>query len=206
MASLHHPAEEVGIGAARVLRGELHVVGVDPRPADRGADQGEHIVPRDPQLFPDVEVRRRDEHVEPGALRGADRLTGQIDVAVVAARQRGDDRASHLGRDLAHAPVVALGRGRKAGLEDIHPQGVELPGKSQLLLGGEAVAGGLFAIAQGGIEDEDVGGSHMRFRFGEGERKSAADHRVRGAWCIRGRLCYCLMLLVSARREPLAHQ
>ena len=93
------------------------------------------------------------------------RLAGQVDVPLVAARQRGDDRAPHLGGDLAHAPVVALGRGREAGLDDVHAERVELPGEPELLLGREAVAGRLLAIAQRGVEDQDVGGAIRRFRF-----------------------------------------
>ena len=92
--------------------------------------------------------------------RGAERLAGQLDVALVAARERGDDRPADLGGDLAHAPVVAVGRGREAGLHDVHPERVELPGESELLLGRETVAGSLLAVAQGRVEDQDVGGCH----------------------------------------------
>ncbi len=108
-----------------------------------------------------MQVGRRDEDVEAAALSGPDRLAGQLDVPIVTPRQRGDDGAPHLGRDLAHAPVVALGCGRKARLDDVHAERVELAGQSKLLLGRETVAGSLLAIAQGGIEDQDFAGGHM---------------------------------------------
>ena len=88
------------------------------------------------------------------------RLAGELDVALVAAGQRGDHRAPDLGRDLQDAAVVALGRRRKPGFHDVHAERVELPGESELLLGGETVAGSLLAIAQGGVEDEDVVDRH----------------------------------------------
>jgi hypothetical protein len=103
--------------------------------------------------------------VDPAVLRGAQRLAGQIDVALGAPRQCGDHRPPDLGRDLAHAAVVPLRRGGEARLDDVHAERVELPGESDLFLGGQAVAGCLLAVAERGVEDEDVGGAHGRFRF-----------------------------------------
>ena len=91
---------------------------------------------------------------------GRDRLAGELDVALVAAGQGGDDRPAHLGGDLQHAAVVALRGRREPGLHDVHAERVELPGESELLLGGETVAGSLLAIAQGRVEDQDVGDCH----------------------------------------------
>ena len=159
IAASHDAAEEVGVGAARVLGRELDVVGVLARLADRRARPGEHLLAGGLELVPDVEVGRRDEDVDPPARRGAERLAGELDVALVAARQRGDDRPADLGRDLRDAAVVALGRRREARLHDVHAERVELPGESELLLGGETVAGSLLAVAQGRVEDQDVGGS-----------------------------------------------
>ncbi len=204
---LHHPAEEVGIGPAGVLGGELHVVGVPPRAPDGGAGPLDHLVAAQPQLLPHVQVGGGDEHVEPAPLGPGQRLAGEVDVPLGASRQRRDDRPPHLGGDLPHAAIVPLRRGREAGLDDVHAERVELPGESDLFLGGQAVAGGLLAVAERGVEDEDVAGAHRRFRFRvRVDDKSAADLRVRGAWCIRSRRCYCLTLLVPARRGPLAHQ
>ena len=145
--------------------------------------------------------------MDPAARRGAQRLAGQLDVALVAARQRGDDRPADLGGDLADAPEVAVGGGREARLHDVHAERVELPGESQLLLGRETVAGSLLAVAQGRVEDQDVGGYHtvaeLSMRVKTKKRRGPFGPRRR---CILSRRCYCLTLLVSARRGPLAHQ
>ena len=112
--------------------------------------------------------------MEPAPLGPAQRLAGQVDVPLGAARQRGDDRPPHLGGDLAHAAVVALRRGREAGFDDVHAERVELAGEAELLLGGEAVAGGLLAVAQRGVEDQDVAGCpYVAFGSVEGERRKA---------------------------------
>ena len=89
------------------------------------------------------------------AGRTLQRLAGQVDVLLVAAGQRGDDRPPDLLGDLLHAPEVALGGGGEAGLDDVHAQLVELPGEPQLLLGGHRVAGGLLAVAKRGVENQD---------------------------------------------------
>ena len=60
------------------------------------------------------------------------------------------------------------GHGTNFSLFSEHAEGVELPGESDLLLGGQAVAGGLLAVAERGVENQDVGGAHGRFRFREG--------------------------------------
>jgi hypothetical protein len=104
----------------------------------------------------EVDIGGRDEDVDPGPRRGAQRLSREIDIFVDAACQRGEHRAAHLGRDLVHAPVVACRRRRKARLDDVHVQGVELPGQLQFLFGRHRVAGRLLAVAQGGIEDDHV--------------------------------------------------
>ena len=157
---LGHPAEKVGIGAARVFGGELDVVGVLSRLADGRAGELQHVLAGRLELFPDVEVGRRDEDVKTGPRRGPDGLAGELDVALAAAGQRRHRRAFELGGDLAHASVVAFRRRREAGFHDVDAERIELPGESKLFLGGETVPGGLLAVAQGGVEDEDVSGRH----------------------------------------------
>src|SRR6185312_10025862 len=93
------PAEKVGVGAAGILGRELDVVGVAARLPDGGAGALENLVPGGLQLVLDVQVGGRDEDVQPGPCGGADGFAGQLDVALVAARQRGDDRPTNLGGD-----------------------------------------------------------------------------------------------------------
>ena len=139
---------------------ELDVVGVAAGLANGGPGHGQHILARGPELVPDVQVGGGDEDVHPAPGRRAQRLAGELDVALVAAGQRGDDRPAHLGGDLPHPAVIALRCRREPGLDDVHAEGVELPGESELLLGGKPVAGSLLAIAQGRVEDQDVGDCH----------------------------------------------
>ena len=207
MAACDHLAEEVGVGAARVLGRELDVVGVLARLPDRRARPGQHVLAGGPELLLDMEVRRRDEDVDPAPRRGPQRLAGELDVALVAPRQRGDDRPADLVGDLLDAPEVAVGRGGEARLHDVHPERVELPGESQLLLGRETVAGSLLAVAQGRVEDQDVGDRHTGAELvDEGENEKRRGPFGPRRRCILSRRCYCLTLLVSARRGPLAHQ
>ena len=46
----------------------------------------------------------------------------------------------------------------KAGLDDVHAEALKLVGHSQLFVGVHAAAGRLFAVAQGGVEDQDLFG------------------------------------------------
>ena len=87
---------------------------------------------------------------------GFEGLAGGVDVARRAARQRRDDGPSNLGRDAPHRLGVVLGGDREAGLDDVDAQRVELPGQPQLLVDAHREAGRLLAVAEGGVEDDDV--------------------------------------------------
>ena len=58
--------------------------------------------------------------------------------------------------DLLNAAPVALGCRREPGLDDVHPERVQLAGQSQFRLRRHRVSGRLFAVAQRGIEDDDI--------------------------------------------------
>src|SRR5262249_4094759 len=58
--------------------------------------------------------------------------------------------------DLLHGLEIALGGDRKAGLDDVDAHLVEEFGDFQLLLVGHGGAGRLFAVAPGGVEDDDA--------------------------------------------------
>ena len=68
----------------------------------------------------------------------------------------GQHRAAHRLGDLLHTAEIAVGGRRKAGFDDVHAEGIELPGQAQLLLRSHGVARGLLAIPQSGIENEYV--------------------------------------------------
>ena len=53
---------------------------------------------------------------------------------------------------------VAIRRRREAGLDDVHAQLHQLPCDVELLLCCHGGSRGLFAVAEGGVQDADVGG------------------------------------------------
>jgi hypothetical protein len=109
------------------------------------------------ELVLSVNRRGGQEDMDAGLLGVLDRLPGAVDVAVVAAGQAADGRAGDLGGDGAHGVEVPLGGDREAGLDDVHPQRVELAGKQQLLRHAERKPWRLLTVAQRRVEDGDVG-------------------------------------------------
>ena len=51
---------------------------------------------------------------------------------------------------------VALRGDGEAGFEDVHAEGGELVGHAQLFVVVHGAAGGLLAVAQGGVEEDDA--------------------------------------------------
>ena len=150
----------VEVGARGVLGRELDL-GVAPEllapvadPADR---LGERRLAIDPELVLEVDVAGRDEHVEVGPLGDADRLDRALRVAVLAAGEgRDGDPAAGLLGDPADGLEVARRGGREAGLDDVDLEPRQLARDVELLGGGQAGAGCLLAVAQGGVEDADA--------------------------------------------------
>ena len=90
---------------------------------------------------------------------GASDARRLFDVLRPGPRQRGDDRPPHVGRNLPHRLGVGRRGDREAGLDDVHAQRVERARHRQLRRHVHREAGGLFAVAQRGVEDGDAGGS-----------------------------------------------
>ena len=153
---LHHAAQEVEVGAARVLGRELHVVGEVAGAAHGRARHLQAVLTPDLELVGEMDVRRRNEHVNPAAGCRPQRFPGEIDVPLDAAGQRREHGATHLGRDPLHSPVVALRRGRETCFDHIYAERVQLPRELELLFGGQGVARSLFPVPQRSVEDDDV--------------------------------------------------
>src|SRR6266852_7554736 len=103
------------------------------RPPHRRARPREACLAVDLELVLEMDVGGRDEDVDPFALRGLQRLSGEIDIAVVAARERRDDGTSDRFGDVPNTAKVALrGRG-EAGFDHVHTQRVELLARRSLL-------------------------------------------------------------------------
>ena len=93
-----------------------------------------------------MDVGGRDEDMDPFALRGLQRLSGEIDVPLVTAGERGDHRTSDGFRDVLDTAKVALRGCGEAGFDHVHTQRVELPGQAQLAVRGHGVPRCLLAI------------------------------------------------------------
>ena len=158
---LHHLGGVLDVGARGVHRRELDVVDQRARVGDGGAGLALDVLARRGELVLDVDVRRRDERVDPRSRGVAYRPVGGVDVADMNAREAGDHGALDLAGDRLHGLEVA-GRGdREAGLDDVHAQPRELVGDLELLGRVQRDAGRLLAVAQGGVEDENAVVGHV---------------------------------------------
>ena len=196
-------AEEVEVGAAGVLGAPLHVVGEALRAGARCSRiLSTRLLAGHPQLVLEVQVGGGEEDVD------AARARRRRSASPARSMSRSVQRASAAmtgrrtcGRDLLHAPEVGLGGRREPGLDDVHPEHLELPGESHLLLDGEAVAGRLLAVPECRVEDDDSCAS-CRFSLGP-ENESAANPLVRGAPAGLCESCYRLILLATGTpRNP----
>ena len=82
------------------------------------------------------------------------RPSGPIDVTR-RARAKGDSGPEHLG-DLPDGLSVCLRRNGEACLDDVHSEGLELPGQPDLFLDSHRETGGLLSVAEGGVEDDQL--------------------------------------------------
>ena len=149
-----HAVDVIEVGAGGVHRRELDVGAVPGGAGDHGAGHLQHGLLVLLELVHDVDVRAGEEDVDarPGGV--LDRIPAGVDVSRHRPCQPGDDGTAHLLRDSGDGFEVAGGRSRKAGLDEVDTQPLQGLGDLQLLLDVEGDAGGLLAVAQGGIEDQ----------------------------------------------------
>src|SRR5690606_37928778 len=107
------------------------------------------------------------EDVNTPALCRLDRLTSAVDIRRDAAGQAADDAAGDFLSNLADRLEIPVGADRETGLDDIDTHRLEMAGDLQLRGEREGSAGGLFAIAQGFVENSD--------RFHD---RSLSGHRI----------------------------
>src|SRR5205807_2968459 len=84
-----------------------------------------------------------------GSLQG---LPGALYVLATTTRQGGDCRSANLACYRLHGQKVAFRGDGKARLDHVHAQLIELARHAQLLVLIHAVTGGLFPVAQRGVE------------------------------------------------------
>ena len=151
-----HPAQVIVLGAGGVHGRPFDVIGGVAGPRDGGDDTFEHLLLREVELVLAMQRRGADEGVDAAAPGVADRIGGAVDVAEVGTRQATHDGGlAELG-DLADGFEVAIGRDGKAGFDDIDAHLVEDFGNLDFFLKGHGRAGALFAVAQGGVENDDT--------------------------------------------------
>jgi len=83
------------------------------------------------------------------------RLPAAIYILEIGACEAADRGVFGPFRDFLHRLEITFGSDREAGLDDVHPHFIEHLRDLELFLMGHGGAGALFAIAQGGIEDQD---------------------------------------------------
>src|SRR5207249_3501393 len=110
------PAITISSSAALPARSPMPLIVHSTWPApgamDRRLGASEAVGAADLKLVLEVEVRRGDEDVHPRSRGRPQRLPGEIDVAVVAPRQRRHRGPSHGFGHAADGLLIALGRAR----------------------------------------------------------------------------------------------
>ena len=151
---LDHAAEVVDRRATRVLAGELNVIGVLSRLADRRHAHGEHVVKGLPELVLHVYRGGGDEGVYAEALRGGERLAGGVHVLEDGTREAAGNGGRERAGDRLHRLEVALRGDGEARLDDVNAELLERQRDLQLLSHREALGKGLLAVAQSGVKDD----------------------------------------------------
>jgi hypothetical protein len=106
-----------------------------------------------------VQVAGGEEDVDARPRRLLDRLPGGVDVLLGRPRQPLDHRparAADLARDRPHRLEVVGRRGREAGLDPVDAEPRQPVRDLQLLVRGQRRARRLLAVAERGVEDEDL--------------------------------------------------
>ena len=157
---LDDPAEKIDVGASRIFGGELHVVRIGSRQLDAVDRRLEALLARHVQLVLEMKIGGREEGVNPAARGARNRVAGAFDVGSSTARQTGDDRAAHFGRDPAHRLRIIVRRNRKTRLYDVDTERVELPRHLDLLVDPQREPRRLLAVTQRRVKDRQPVNRH----------------------------------------------
>jgi hypothetical protein len=115
-----------------------------------------HLLGVELELVLAVERRGADEGVDALALRGLERFGGTVDVTLCGTGEAADDTSADTLRDLVDGAEIALGGDREAGLDHVDAHAFQHLGDADLLFHVHRAAGGLLAIAERGVEDDDA--------------------------------------------------
>ena len=159
---LDDAGQELRIGAIAVLGRELDVVGQVAGEAHRLDRLLQHLLAGHAQLLLHVEFAGGDEGVDARAVGAGQCLGGARDVAIVGAGQRADRAVLDRRGDGLDGLEVAVARRGEAGFDDVDLHALQLAGDAQLLFTRHGRAGGLLAVTQRGVEDDELVG-HRTF-------------------------------------------
>ena len=168
--------QEIDVGAVAVLGRELDVAAQVAREAHGQRGLVQHLLAGHAQLLLHVEFAGGDEGVDARSVGAGQRLGGTGDVAVVGTGQRADGAALHGRGNRLDGLEVAIAGGREAGLDDVHLHALQLAGDAQLFLARHGGAWRLLAVAQRGVEDDQLVGHRV---FSSGLRGAATGARDR---------------------------
>src|SRR5580658_7417736 len=104
-----------------------------------------------------MEIGGGEEDVDAVFVRGLDGTGGGFDVFALAAGERGDAGAGYFAGDGLDGVEVAVGGDGEAGFDDVDAEGGELVGEAQFFCVVHGAAGRLFAVAESGVEDDELG-------------------------------------------------
>ena len=154
----NHAAQKVRVRAVAIFRAELDVTHQVARKARGQPGLLKHLVRRHAQLLLHVQGAGRKEQVQAAGGGRLQRFRGARDVAVVGAGQRADGGLlDHFG-DRSDAFEVAVRAGGKAGFDHVDAQTLQLARNAQFLIARHRGAGGLLAVAQGGVKNNEFVG------------------------------------------------
>ena len=181
IAARQTSATNAGIGAGRVLAGELDLVDATVDVGDRVARLLDDLVGLEPELELHVDRARREHDVDARtAARDGECLDRSVEVLVARSRERGDGGSAHGRCDGAHTfEVTGRGDGEPS-LDHVDTERVERVGDLDLLVRREGDARRLLAVSQGGVENRDPAVLHwLLLRSGSpGGRTSPALRSV----------------------------
>jgi hypothetical protein len=151
--------EKLWIRAPRILWRELHIVGEGLGVGHHLGGDGQHLLTTLAQFVLHVDVGGGDEGVDAALGSGGDRPTRRLNVLFRSSRQAADGGAvggAHLARDLVHRLKIPRAGKGEPGFDDVHPKSSQLPRDRKLLIHVKGGPGGLFAVPQGGVKDQNA--------------------------------------------------
>src|SRR5579863_5612541 len=103
-----------------------------------------------------MNVRHGEETMDSWMDSVSNRIEGALHIAWSAPRQSSDDGATHLTRHRLHSLKVAMRSNGEAGLNHVHAEPFQLARHGELFMNRHAATRRLLAIAECGVEDDDV--------------------------------------------------